>query len=53
MSLNPKIYDPLWSLGAVLATANESVVTGPTGPTGEDGARGATGPTGPTGPTGE
>jgi len=49
MSLNPKLYDPLWMLGGQLATGNELVTTGPTGPTG---ATGATGPTGPTGPTG-
>lgn len=46
MPIDPQLYDPLWSLGAVLATENETVSTGPTG------ARGATGPTGPQGPTG-
>ena len=52
MPLNPKLYDPLWAIGGVLATANETVSTGPTGPTGVTGPTGATGPTCPTGPTG-
>lgn len=46
MSLDPKIYNPLASLGAQWAQDNMTYpeITGPTGPTG------ATGPTGPTGP---
>ncbi len=52
MPLDPKVYDPLWRLGGVLATGNETVTTGPTGVTGLTGATGPIGPTGPTGPTG-
>lgn len=52
MTLDPKLYDPLWSLGGVLATGNESVTTGPTGVTGPTGPTGPTGSTGATGPTG-
>lgn len=48
MSLDPKVYNPIWALGGQLGTANMTYpqITGPTGPTG------VTGPTGPTGPTG-
>ena len=50
MSLDPKIYNPLASLGAQWARDNMSYPTAPTGPT--SAVTGATGPTGPTGSTG-
>ena len=47
MSLDPKVYNPVLSLGAQLATGN---MTYPQAATGATGSIGATGPTGPTGP---
>ena len=51
MSLDPRIYNPIFALGGKLATDNMSypTITGATGITGPTGATGATGPTGPTG----
>lgn len=50
MSLDPKVYDPLFRLGMTLGRDNMSYPTSPTGATGT--VTGATGPTGPTGPQG-
>ena len=50
MSLDPRTYNPAFSLGAQLAEDNMTYQTGATGPTNTvTGAIGATGPTGPTG----
>ena len=49
MPLDPRSYNPVFSLGGDLGTANMTYpeVTGATGPTGATGATGVTGPTGP------
>ncbi len=52
MSLDPRIYNPIFALGAKLGTGNMTYpsITGPSSAvTGATGATGATGPTGPTG----
>ncbi len=50
MTLDPKLYNPSFSLGAQMASANMTYPTASTGTV--TGPTGATGPTGPTGPTG-
>ena len=51
MPLDPKIYEPIFSLQAQLASDNMTYQRGPTGPmsavTGPIGPTGATGPSGP------
>ena len=52
MSLDPNVYNPIFSLGGQLARDNMTYPTAGTGPTGITGPTGATGATGPTGPSG-